>query len=402
PMLPELRLDHLCRLTDDTGVIQHARYTVPRRSSGYCVDDNSRALVVALHAHELIPSATTDRLITIYLSYLEYSQDASGAFHNFMSYARELEPPPESPSQDCVGRALWALGEASLLAPEEAQRRLASEMFDQSMNLSLGFGPRGASLSIIGLDAYLRAHPGHEPAAAVFKRLADALVERFDRESTDAWRWFEPTLTYDNGMLPLALFHAYARTHDGAYLRVARASLDFLERVCFKEEYLALVGNSDWHGRGRRKSTSDEQPLDATSLVLAFRSAYLATGNHRDMQRMRRCFDWFLGANRLGLPLYDFRTAGCRDGLDPSASSENQGAESTISFLIALLAMLDVVSEMPGSANTRHLALAGRGVLEPTDPGDPGAPQAVIRSGSLGPARTTPEIDTPAPRTPAR
>ncbi len=341
PMLPELRLDHLSRLTDDTGVIQHARYTVPRRSSGYCVDDNARALVVALQAHELIPSPVTERLITSCLSYLEHSQADDGSFYNFMSYARVLEPQPTS--EDCTGRALWALGEASRLAPEESQRSLATEMFDASINLSIGSGPRGAALAILGLDAYLRAHPGHEPAAEMLKTLADSLGELFDRVSSDTWQWFEPSLTYDNGMLPLSLFHAYARTEEIAYLRVGRASLGFLEHICFEDDFLALGGSDGWHTR----------------------SAYLATGNHSDIQRMRRVCEWFLGNNRLGLSLYDFRTAGCRDGLEIDGPNENQGAESTISFLIALLAMLDVVSEMPGSSRARHLAISGLGVLEP-------------------------------------
>lgn len=385
PMLPELRLDHLCRLTDDTGIIQHARYTVPRRSSGYCVDDNSRALVVALYAHELIPSPVTERLITTYLSYLEHSQREDGAFFNFMSFARVLKTQPTS--EDCVGRALWALGEASHLAPDESQRQLASEMFDASINLALGSGPRGASLAILGLDAYLRAYPERQSAARTLKALADSLVDLFDREATVDWQWFEPSLTYDNGLLPLALFRAYDRTQDGACLRVARASLGFLEHVCFKDEYLALVGSDDWHHRGGARSTCDEQPLDAAALVLAFRSAYIATGNHRDIQRMRRCFEWFLGSNRLGLSLYDFRTAGCRDGLGSDGPNQNQGAESAISFLIALLAMMDVVSEMPGSTNKRHLALAGLGVLEPESMASAGTP-ALIGSDSHQPDST--------------
>jgi glycosyltransferase involved in cell wall biosynthesis len=352
PMLPELRLDHLRRLTDDTGVIQHARYTLPRRSSGYCVDDNARALVVALHAHKLIPSRVTDRLITNYLSYIEHAQRMDGAFHNFMLYSRDIDPSQSpQPSDDCVGRALWGLGEASHLAPDEGRRQLATELFNISISQSLDFGPRGASLSILGLDAYLKAHPGHEVATAVLKGLANSLVERFNQEATGDWQWFESSLTYDNGLLPLALFKAYGRIHDSSYLRIARSSLGFLEHICFEEEHLALVGNSEWHNRDGERSMSDEQPLDAASLVLAYRGAYLATGNHQDKQRMRQCFEWFLGNNRLGVPLYDFISAGCRDGLGLTTANENQGAESTISFLIALIAMLDVVSEMPVPEN---------------------------------------------------
>jgi len=363
PTLPELRLDHLHRLTDDTGLIQHARYSVPRRSSGYCVDDNARALVVAVHAHELVPSSVTDRLITTYLSYLEHAQSADGAFQNFTSYSRVAEP--SSPSQDCVGRALWGLGEATLLAPNEGQRRLATELFNASMSQPLEFGPRGAALSILGLDAYIEAHPNNDVATAMVKSLADTLVKRFEREATDDWPWFEPMMTYDNGMLPLSLFKAYARIHDATYLRIASASLDFLEQVCFEGEHLTLVGNTGWRRRGGDRAIADEQPLDAASLVLAFRSAYLTTGNLRNLQRMRQCFEWFLGKNRLGASLYDFTTGGCRDGLELNSMNENQGAESTISFLTALLAMLDVVSEIPGFTSARQVARRGRGTLEP-------------------------------------
>jgi len=363
PTLPELRLDHLARLTDDTGMIQHARFTLPRRSSGYCVDDNARALVVALHANDLNPSKLTERLITTYLSYIEYAQSEDGAFQNFMNFDRTIAPTP--PSQDCVGRALWCLGEASHLAPNEGQRQLATELFNNSMSQPLEFGPRGAALSILGLDAYIQAHPDSGVAMAMLTSLADTLAERYEREATDDWQWFEPSMTYDNGMLPLSLFKAYARIHDPRYLRIARASLSFIEQVCFSEEHLTLVGNTGWHNRDGVRAVSDEQPLDAASLTLAFRSAYLATGNLRDLQKMRQSFEWFLGKNRLGIQLYDYTTGGCRDGLELSTVNENQGAESTISFLTALLAMLDVVSEMPGRVGARQVMRKGRGMLEP-------------------------------------
>jgi hypothetical protein len=165
-----------------------------------------------------------------------------------------------------------------------------------------------------------------------------------------------------------------------------------------------LVGSDGWHHRGGERSTCDEQPVDAAALVLAFRSAYLATGNHRDIQRMRRCFEWFLGNNRLGLPLYDFRTAGCRDGLELDGVNENQGAESTISFLIALLAMIDVVSEMPGSTNARHLALAGLGVVEPESMASANDTIAPIGSDTRQPdwaklRERRPRVVNPIPRT---
>ena len=379
PTLPELRLNHLVRLTDDTGIIQHARYSIPRRSSGYCVDDNARALVVALHAHELNPTRLTEGLITTYLSYIEHAQSEDGAFQNFMNYDRTVAPTP--PSQDCVGRALWCLGEASHLAPNEGQRRLATELFNTSMSQPLEFGPRGAALSILGLDAYIQAHPEHGVASAMLKSLADTLVERFEREASDDWPWFEPEMTYDNGMLPLSLFKAYTRIHDHRFLRVARASLGFLEQVCFPDDHLVLIGNTGWHNRDGQRAICDEQPLDAASLTLAFRSAYLATGNHRDLQRMRLSFEWFLGKNRLGLPLYDYTTGGCRDGLELTGVNENQGAESTLSFLTALLAMLDVVSEMPGRQIARQVMRKGRGVIAPQSAR---SPEVIVKPPSPG------------------
>jgi glycosyltransferase involved in cell wall biosynthesis len=338
--LPELRLDHLVRMTDDTGLIQHAVRSVPDLRHGYCVDDNARGLLVALRSERAIGSAETRRLITTYLSYLHHSQREDGHFHNFMDYPRNLQLGRSS--EDCVGRALWALAEAFRWAPDEGSRLLAREMFERAMTLPLGFGPRGCALGILGLHAYLQAEPESAIARATIESLGDALVQRYEQEAGPEWRWFEPRLVYDNAMLPLALFQVSSVTGDPTALRVARESLAFLESVCFAEGHLALIGNAGWYPRGGKRAIVDEQPIDAAAFVLAFHAAYEATGDSRYLARMRESFEWFLGANRLGLSLYDLSTAGCRDGLEASGVNENQGAESTLSFLLALLAMLDV------------------------------------------------------------
>jgi hypothetical protein len=174
--------------------------------------------------------------------------------------------------------------------------------------------------------------------------LAAKLILRFEEEVDETWRWFEPDLAYKNALLPLALVTYSKRTHDKNALRVALDSLSFLEEICFAEGYLQLVGNAGWHSRGGECAIADEQPIDAAAFVLAFRAAYDATGDRRYMTRMRESFEWFLGANRLGLPLYDFSTAGCHDGLGVDAVNENQGAESVVSFLFSLLAMLGLAS----------------------------------------------------------
>ncbi len=345
--IPELRLDHLIRMTDDTGLLQHAAHSVPDRRFGYCVDDNARGLLVALLAQRVIGLGETRPLITTYLSYLHYSQREDGHFLNFMDFRRNLDREPGS--QDCVGRAMWALGLAVDLAPDEGHRLLAKKMFDRSMTLPVTFGPRGAALGILGLDSYLRHAPDNELASETLHSLAAKLIRRFEEEADETWRWFEPDLTYKNALFPLALFTYSKRTGDKTALRVACDSLSFLEEVCFAGQHLQIVGNAGWHARGGELPVADEQPIDASAFVLAFRAAHDATGDRRYMTRMRQSFEWFLGANRLGLSLYDFSTAGCHDGLGLSAVNENQGAESLASFLIALLAMLGLASDGLGS-----------------------------------------------------
>lgn len=345
--IPELRLDHLIRMTDDTGLLQHAAHSVPDRRFGYCVDDNARGLLVALLAQRVIGLGETRPLITTYLSYLHHSQREDGHFLNFMDFRRNLDREPGS--EDCVGRALWALGLAVMLAPDEGHRLLAKRMFDQSMTLPLTFGPRGTALGILGLDSYLQSQPDNELAVETLHALAAKLIGRFEAEADETWRWFEPDLSYKNALLPLALFTYSKRTGDKRALRVACDSLAFLEEICFAGRYLQLVGNAGWHSREGELSVADEQPIDASAFVLAFRAAYDATGDRRYMTRMRESFEWFLGANRLGLSLYDFSTGGCHDGLGESALNTNQGAESLVSFLTALLAMLGLASDGLGS-----------------------------------------------------
>ncbi len=172
--------------------------------------------------------------------------------------------------------------------------------------------------------------------------LVAKLCDAYRANATDDWRWFESTLTYDNAMLPLALFAAYSVTGDRTTLRCARESLEFLEEVCFDGDQLQLVGNTGWHSAGGEKACADEQAIDATALVLAFSCAYSVTKDTHYLRRMRESFAWFLGANRLGLPLYDFSTGGCRDGMGVAHVNQNQGAESTVCFLMALLEMLEV------------------------------------------------------------
>jgi len=341
--LPELRLDHLLRLTDDTGVIQHATFSVPARESGYCVDDNARALIVALHAGRPSTSIEAKRLISTYLAFLHAAQTKEGQFRNLMSYARVFVGGHES--DDCTGRALWALGTAVQLAHDDGQKQLARQMFERGLPFGIEVGPRGMALTILGLTAFLTAHPEVGPAKELLERLARRLCQQYRDEATPDWRWFEPTLTYDNALLSLALWRAHTVTRDPESRQVAQESLDFLETTCFRDGRLVLIGNTGWHQRGGVRSDTDEQPTDAAAFVLAFHGAFLVTRDHRYLRRMREAFAWFLGSNRLDAAVYDSATAGCRDGLGVTAANQNQGAESTVAFLLSLIEMLELAGE---------------------------------------------------------
>jgi hypothetical protein len=260
-----------------------------------------------------------------------------------MDFGRNLDREPGS--EDCVGRALWALGLAVGLAPDEGHRLLAKRMLQRAMTLPLAFGPRGCALGILGLDAYLQHESDDDLACTTLDSLGATLIRRFEEHADEEWCWFESELTYENALLPLALFKFSMRTGDERARRVACDSLSFLEAICFTDRYLQLIGNAGWHARGRDRVLADEQPIDASAFVLAFRAAHAATGDSRYLVRMRESFEWFLGTNRLGLPLYDFSTAGCQDGLGAQEVNRNQGAESMVSFLLALLAMLGLMDE---------------------------------------------------------
>jgi uncharacterized protein YyaL (SSP411 family) len=260
-----------------------------------------------------------------------------------MSYSRVFQP--SAASDDCTGRALWALGTAVQLASDDGCRSLARQMFERAFAGAEQFGPRGTAQAMLGGASFLAAHPEADHVRAVLQALAEKLVNRYRDGASDDWRWFEDTLTYDNALIPLSLFRVYSALGDRASLKVARETLEFLEEVCFAGEQLVLVGNAGWHSRGGPKPPADEQAIDAAAFVLAFRGAYQATGDHHYLRRMRESFAWFLGANRLGVPLYDFATGGCRDGLGDTAPNYNQGAESTLCFLLSLQAMHELAGE---------------------------------------------------------
>jgi glycosyltransferase involved in cell wall biosynthesis len=340
--LPRPRIEHLQRLTDDTGMLQHARYGVPDRSHGYCTDDNARALVVMSKYYDLYRLPEAERLLSIYLAFVNYAQRPDGLFHNFVSYDRRFLD--ELGSDDCYGRALWGLGYTMYRGPAP-YFNLAKEMFDYAVEKLGPLSLRGRSYAILGLYYYFQRYPEAEDMAGRINDLAAQHVAAYEASSTPDWPWFEKVVSYDNTVIPQSLFLAFEVTGNETYRELAHKSLDFILNMCANGDHLSFVGNDGWHVRGRRRAAFDQQPIDACGLVEACKVAFRLTGDREYLKYMRLAFDWFLGANDTGVPLYNFRTGGCSDGLMPTAANENQGAESALCFLLALLTVTEVFSE---------------------------------------------------------
>lgn len=338
--LPGLKLDHLLRLTDCTGIIQHATYSLPDRRTGYTTDDNARALIVALRLYDQLGDPRALRLAEGYLSFLAYAQTEGGTFRNFMDYDRRFLE--EEGSQDAMGRAVWAAGLAVAEAPTASFGLYARRILERALPSLPGLdAPRARAHAILGLCRYLEAQPDNRQAQGALRVLATSLVDLFRLQAVPGWRWFEGILTYSNAVLPMALLEAHAATGSKAYLKSALESLGFLTDAVIEQGVVRLVGNAGWYPRGGRKAAFDEQPEDAGLLVLACLAAQRATGRQEFSDLATAVFGWFLGQNALGQPLYDGDTGGCYDGLTPGGVNLNQGAESLLAYLLSYLAILE-------------------------------------------------------------
>ncbi|MGE5343652.1 MAG: glycosyltransferase family 4 protein [Candidatus Omnitrophota bacterium] len=337
--LPEFNLTHIKRLTDGTGILQHALYGVPNYKEGYCLDDNARALLMCVMAYRQLKNETALRLIPKYLGFMNYIQKEDGSFRNFLTYNRQFME--ENGSEDSFGRAIWALGYLVRFPPNDGFHQVAKRMLGQAYpHFARLNSVRGIAYTIIGISHYLQRFPGDEGMQEVIRMLNRQMMCRFEVEKTKNWSWFESALTYDNAILPLAMFHAYEILGDQKILEVAMESMEHLEKATFKQGFLSLIGNEKWYERGGTSSTFDQQPLDAMAMVLMSHQAYTVTCDRIYLYMMNAYFMWFLGENDMGIPLYDFETHGCCDGLEAHGVNRNQGAESTLAYLISYLTLL--------------------------------------------------------------
>jgi len=334
-------LGHLRTMTDDTGLLQHAHFCVPRYSEGYCLDDNARALLLLVRRAELRRRPLPSRgLATRYLSFIDDAfVPASGRFRNFMSHSRHwLET---HGSEDSHGRALWALGTLGGSPSPSGHRQLAASLFERALPASLTFdSPRAWAYTLLGLDARSGREAPDRTMITVRRELASRLFQLFADARSESWPWGEDTLTYCNARLPEALIATGARLRDPQMVAKGLRSLRWLAQVqSDPSDLFAPVGSNGFFPSNGTKAAFDQQPVEACAMISACLLAHRTTGDHEWLQRSRVAFDWFLGANHLGRSLYDESTGGCRDGIHEDRVNENQGAESTLSFLLALVDM---------------------------------------------------------------
>ena len=339
--LPDLNFAHLRRLTDDTGVLQHANYVVPDRHHGYCADDNARALVAALMCYDIRRDAKVLPLVDTYLSFLYHAfNPQTRRFRNFMSYDRKWKE--DSGSEDVHGRAIWAIGLATSMAPNEATMSFATRLLSSSLETLEGFSsPRAWAFALVGLHAYLERFPGDTNVRRVRAVLGERLCRLFAERAAADWPWYEDTVTYDNAKLPSAQILCGQDMSDRRMLDQGLESLAWLVRLQTSAEgSISLIGNRGWLSRNGARANFDQQPVEAMSTIEACADAYRATRDRNWARRARRFLDWFTGSNETRTMISDYQTGGCRDGLHADGANLNQGAESTLSWLISLMTVM--------------------------------------------------------------
>lgn len=367
--LPTLKLDHLLRLTDDTGMLQHATFTVPNYSEGYTTDDNARALVLSVLIEQLeeVEPTVIDRLASRYMAFLGHAfNPENGRFRNFLTYERKWTE--GAGSEDCHGRGLWALGTVLGRSRNQALRGAAGRLFEAAVPAVVAFGsPRAWAFALLGIQEYLDSFPGDRDAQHMRSVLTTRLLEIYGSNQSPEWNWFEDVLAYSNARLPQAVLIAGRRSGDDLVVSAALGALTWLSEIQRSPGigHFVPIGSRGFFRKGGEKARFDQQPVEAGGAVSACLEAYRMTGDDRWREEAWSAFNWFLGDNDLQIALYDPTTGGCRDGLHPERVNENQGAESTLAFLMALVEMRSLAA-VDHRRSSRDLFIAHKNSLETT------------------------------------
>jgi glycosyltransferase involved in cell wall biosynthesis len=336
---PPLKLDHLRHMTDETGMLQHAIFTIPNYREGYTIDDNARALMVSVFLEEAGSGVSFD-LASRYLAFIWYAFNTeTGRFRNFMDYQRQWRE--DSGSDDSHGRTLWSLGTVLGRSVSPALHDMAGWMFEQALPAILTTtSPRAWAFALIGTHEYLRRFAGDRKANQVREELANRLLTMYKNNRADGWHWFEDKLTYCNAALSQALIMSGRWIPNDEMKEAGFESLRWLANLQHSEPdggHFVSIGSNGFYTRGKERARFDQQPVEAQAMVSACLEAYKSSGDTNWHKEARRAFEWFLGRNDLRIPIYDPTTGGCRDGLHPDRPNENQGAESTLAFLQSLM-----------------------------------------------------------------
>jgi glycosyltransferase involved in cell wall biosynthesis len=371
---PALKLDHLERLTDETGMFQHAVFSVPNYDEGYTTDDNARALIVSVQLEEAKGLSTDQRLLTRiqelgnrYLAFLWHAFNPhEKRFRNFMSYDRRwLE---EVGSEDSHGRSLWALGTVIARSKREGLQGMAGRLFEAALPAVAAFAsPRAWAFSLLGMNQYLRRFPGDRAVLTIQNNLIQKILTQFKLKRSADWPWLEDNVTYCNPVLPQVLLRYGQAHHDAEAVEIALESLTWLVKIQQSEKgWIMPIGNQGFYQRGGQISYFDQQPVEVYSLLSACLDAYRVTGDPAWYDHATYAFEWFFGRNALGVAVYDKMTGGCRDGLHIDRLNENQGAESTLSFIQSLLEMQQFARENQAQLTTNEKKSVRRPFVETT------------------------------------
>lgn len=334
---PALALAHLCAMTDDTGLFQHAVHSVPDRAHGYCVDDNARGLLLAMSLKTLGEEQLPESMILAFAAFVQHAFNPdTKRFRNFMSFDRRwLEP---QGSEDSHGRTIWSLGAVARHDTCAARRRWAAALLAEALPVVEGFGsPRAWVFTLLGLDPYCAAMPADNFASDMRSRLADRLLNLLQQVETPEWVWFEENLSYDNARFSEALIVTGSATGTSAYVSAGLRSLAWLMgRQKSPTGLFRPVGTDSFHDVRAAGRIFDQQPIEATATIAACLAAQRLTEDPRWSSEAQCAFDWFFGGNDLWQPLVDIETGSCRDGLHPDRRNENRGGESVLSYLLGL------------------------------------------------------------------
>jgi hypothetical protein len=349
--IPEINLDHLKKMTTDTGMIQFSKINQPDISTGYTLDDNARALIAMCMVYQSTGDKKSIIYIRKYLNFIKYCQQADGKFLNYVD--KDLKFTDQNSAvnlDDSNGRAIWALGYLMSLIgllPAEIISD-ADKIIEKSLScLAAIDSPRAMSLTIKGLYFYNTVLKSSRNLV-IIRTFADRLVQMYNHESEMKWEWFEGYLTYANSILPEAMLYAWLMTGEISYIDIARSSLKFLLLQIFNDDGIKVISNRNWLLKGKKSEDFGEQPIDVAYTIMTLSKFYDVFHDEDYFLKMETAFNWFLGKNHLHQIIYNPCTGGCYDGLEEANVNLNQGAESTVSYLMACLTMLNY-KKQPGN-----------------------------------------------------